>query len=74
MLSDDDQQLLSASQEAELNLAIKDITNYESNLDNTRMKKAYEIREIIHEHYKEKTIQIIAGAHITGNVTINFPA
>lgn len=72
MPSDDDQQLVSASQEAELSLALKDITNYESDINNT--KKFSEIPEIIHDNYKDKTIKMFCGAHITGNVTINFPA
>ncbi|CAC5378496.1 unnamed protein product [Mytilus coruscus] len=70
MPSDDDQQLLSASQEAELGLVLKDITNYESNIN--IIKKTTELPEIIHENYKDKTIQMFSGAHITDNVTINF--
>ncbi|CAC5388409.1 unnamed protein product [Mytilus coruscus] len=70
MTSDDDDQLLSASQEAELGLVLKDITNYESN----DAKKTTELPEIVHENYKDKTIQMFSGAHITGNITINFPA
>ncbi|XP_071128790.1 uncharacterized protein KIAA1958-like [Mytilus edulis] len=70
MPSDDDDQLLSASQEAELGLVLKDITNYESNDG----KKPTEIPEIVHENYKDKTIQMFSGANITGNITINFSA
>ena len=70
MPSDDDDQLLSASQEAELDLVLKDIPNYESN----EAKKMIELHEIVHENYKDKTIQVFSWGHITGNITINFPA
>ncbi|CAC5419428.1 unnamed protein product [Mytilus coruscus] len=70
MTSDDDDQLLLASQEAELGLVLKDITTYESN----DTKKTTELPEIVHENYKDKTIQMFSRAHITGNITINFPA
>ncbi|CAC5405240.1 unnamed protein product [Mytilus coruscus] len=73
MPSDDNQQLLSALQEAELGLVLKDIPNYESDINN--IKKTTELHEIIHENYKDiKTIQMFSGAHVTSNVTINFPA
>ena len=76
MPSDDDQQLLSASQEAELSLVMKDITNYESNMDNNdnSIRKCNELPEIVHENFKDKTVRMFCGAHITGNITINFPA
>ncbi|VDI57125.1 Hypothetical predicted protein [Mytilus galloprovincialis] len=57
MPSDDDDQLLSASQEAELGLVLKDITNYESN----DVKKPNEIPEKVHENYKERQFRCFLG-------------
>lgn len=85
MPDEDDLALLSASQEAEiLQVTLKDITNFESNLVSTTNKtntqdinlvqppKKNEMPEIINENFKGR-VNMFSGATITGNVTINFP-
>ncbi|CAG2255616.1 unnamed protein product [Mytilus edulis] len=73
--SDDDAELLSASQEAELSFVLKDISNFESNskpVSATTTTGINEMPEIVHENHKGKAMHMFAGATITGNVTINF--
>ncbi|VDI73617.1 Hypothetical predicted protein [Mytilus galloprovincialis] len=74
-IQDDDAELLSASQEAELSFVLKDISNFESNskpVSATTTTGINEMPEIVHENHKGKAMHMFAGATITGNVTINF--
>ncbi|CAC5398944.1 unnamed protein product [Mytilus coruscus] len=77
MPDNDDAVLLSASQEAELNVVLKDITNFEKTVITDKpnlVQKSNEMPDIFHDNYKGKAVQMFTGAIITGNVTINFPA
>ncbi|CAC5415445.1 unnamed protein product [Mytilus coruscus] len=76
MPDDEDEVLMSASQEAELDVVLKDITNFEKTVTDkpNPAQMSNDMPEIIHDNYKERAVQMFAGATITGNVTINFQA
>ena len=72
----EDEMLMSASQEAELDVILKDITNFDKivtdKLNPAQMSN--DIPEIIYDNYKGRAVQMFARATITGKGTINFPA